>query len=44
MHTSILAREELRVFDELISPFDSLSEVEERVNPTRQSGRHAKVF
>jgi len=37
MHTSVLAREELRIFDELISRFDSLSEAEMRaVGVTRE--------
>jgi len=30
MHTSVLAREELRIFEELISRFDLLSEAEMR--------------
>jgi hypothetical protein len=29
-HTSVLAREKLRIFEELISQFDSLSEAEMR--------------
>ena len=37
MHTSVLAREELRTFEELISRFDSLSEAEMRaVGVTRE--------
>jgi len=37
MHTSVLAREELRIFEELISQFDSLSEAEMRaVGVTRE--------
>ncbi len=37
MHTSVLAREELRIFEELISRFDSLSEAEMRaVGVTRE--------
>ena len=37
MHTSVLSREELRIFDELISRFDSLSEAEMRaVGVTRE--------
>jgi hypothetical protein len=49
LHASMLGQEELRIFDELISRFDTLSEIEKlfditRVNPTRQRGRRAKVF
>ncbi len=37
MHTSVLAREELRIFEELISQFDSLSKAEMRaVGVTRE--------
>jgi len=37
MHTSVLAREELRIFEELISRFDPLSEAEMRaVGMTRE--------
>ena len=37
MHMSVLAREELRIFEELISRFDSLSEAEMRaVGVTRE--------
>ncbi len=49
IHASMLGQEELRIFDELVSRFDSLGEVDEllgitRVNQTRQRGRRAKVF